>query len=110
MTIDELKEKMDLINKAKNIIREKYYVKDSISWGFYKEYIRTMETIQISLLQQYDESNHYAHDYRALPYFSSFGENKTIRISIDTVIECRFYCGVGSDIRYPQMLGKVMIY
>lgn len=112
MTIDELRKKMRKINKAKNILYNKYFKEHSISWNFYKEYIKTVERIECSLLEKYHKEHYGKYDkvYTGLPYYNALSENTIIRITLDTVYDCRGFCYLCTDRTYSEGFGKIMLY
>jgi hypothetical protein len=111
MTINELYNKMNKLSNVKEIMWTKYCER-KVSFNFYKEYCHTVERLQCSLIEKYHKEHHSKYDtvHTGLPFYGTYSENTIIRITLDTVIECRSICYICTNLDYTEGFGKVLIF
>jgi hypothetical protein len=111
MSLTELRKKITKLSKAKETIWEKFN-KGEISFNFYREYCHTVERLQCSLIEKYHKEYHSKYDtvHTGLPFYGIYSDNTIIRITQETVYECKSFCYICSRADYTEGFGKVLIF
>jgi hypothetical protein len=110
MTMTELKERINRINKLESWVSD-LFIQNKITNERFRRDLLTLDTHKYLLVRKFCDEN-FANNNDYFPYITIFGENDKIKMSLQalTVLENNRICVLHTNPKYQNCWGKVSLY